>query len=145
MSIAGILSSSALTAASTLQNSLTPKQTEFQQLAQALQSGNLSSAQQVFGALTQNASTSTAIQNTQLGQDFSTLGSDLQSRNLTAAQKAYAAVQQDVQNASGGAQFHHHHHGGHISQNPTAAPTSSSASDSAQSILSELARISMTA
>ncbi|MGA9041819.1 MAG: hypothetical protein WB421_14905 [Terriglobales bacterium] len=146
MSIAGILSSNALSGASTLQSSAKQKQTEFQQLAQALQTGNLSSAQQVFGALTQNAPSSTAILNTQLGQDFSSLGSDLQTGNLAAAQKAYAAVQQDVQNAGGGAQVrHHHHHGGHVAPNPTTAPSSSSASGSAQSILAELAGVSMTA
>ncbi len=131
MSIAGILSSSALTTASVLQNSFKQKQTEFQQLAQALQSGNLSSAQQVFGALTQNASGSTAIQNTQLGQDFSTLGSDLQAGNLTAAQKAYATLKQDVQNASSAGQVHHHHHGGHGAPNPTSS-LFASPSDTAQ-------------
>jgi len=145
MSIAGILSSNALTSASTLQSSQKQSQTEFQQLAQALQTGNLSSAQQVFGALTQNAPSSTAILNTQLGQDFSALGSNLQTGNLTTAQKAYAAVQQDVQNAGGGQVHHHHHHGGHVAPNPTTAPSSSDDSGSAQSILEELAGVSMTA
>ncbi len=111
MSIAGILSSSALTTASALQNSLKQKQTEFQHLAQALQSGTLSSAQQVPGAPTQSA-TSSSVLNPQLSQDFSSLGSDLQSGNLTAAQKAYSALQQDVQNAGSGEHVHHHHGGG---------------------------------
>jgi len=134
MSIVGILSSSALTAASALQSNLKQNQTEFQQLAQALQSGRLSSAQQVFCALTQNAPSSTAILNTRLGKDVSTLGSDLQSGNLTAAQKAYAALQQDVQNATSSEQVHYrHHHGGHVAQNPTNAPLASpSSGDSAQ-------------
>src|SRR5450755_1201947 len=95
---------------------------QFQQLGQALQSGNLSAAQSDFASLQkafpQSASTSSATSSTAanpLSQAFNQLASDLQSGNLSAAQKDYSTIQQDVQGANGGtsgAHSHHHHHGG---------------------------------
>jgi hypothetical protein len=85
--------------------------TEFQQLTQALQTSNLTNAQQAFGALTKSA-TSSGIQSIQLTQDFGALRSALQSGNLAGARDAYSAVQQALQNSNPLAAHHHRpHHG----------------------------------
>jgi hypothetical protein len=52
MSVSASLPSSTLNQAYNLQTPNQQQRTEFQQLTQGLQSGNLSSAQQAFGALT---------------------------------------------------------------------------------------------
>jgi len=117
MSISGISASNSnpyqLNAASN------PYQQELQQLGQALQSGNLSSAQSDFASLqaafSQSAtpttsSTSTASASNPVAQAFTQLGSDLQSGNLSAAQKDYSTVQQDLQNNLAFNHFHHGHH-----------------------------------
>jgi len=90
----------------------------FQQIAQALQSGNLTSATQVFNALTQNASGTSGIQNTRLTQDLNALGSALQSGSLSAAKKAYSTFKQDLQNSNSATKMHHHHHHGHEGTQP---------------------------
>jgi hypothetical protein len=95
-------------------------QTEFQQLGQDLQAGNLSQAQSDFSLLSQNVSRASPS-NGNLAQAFSALGTALQSGNLQAAQQAYSAVQQDVLAAGGG---HHHHHAGGSS--PAASSSASS-------------------
>jgi hypothetical protein len=103
-----------------------PYQQQFQQLSNALQSGNLSAAQSDFATLqqafsqsssttpsTSATSTSASVTNP-IAQAFSQLGSDLQSGNLSAAQKDFSTVQQDIQSQSGsGSRVRHHHsHGG---------------------------------
>src|SRR5271157_3537513 len=99
MSVSAIFPSSALNQATSLQNSNQQQRNEFQQLTQALQSGNLTSAQQAFGALT-NSATSSGLLSVQLTQDLSKLGSALQSGNLTGARDAYSSVQQNLQNSN---------------------------------------------
>jgi hypothetical protein len=84
----------------------------FQQIALALQSGNLSSATQVFNALTQNAPGVSEIQKAHLTQDLGALGSALQSGNLSAAKKAYSTFKQDLQDGNSANQIRHHHHHG---------------------------------
>lgn len=113
MSISAISSSNPLLQMSNLQNLNQPQQSEFQQLAQALQSGNLSSAQQVFGALIGSTKTS-GLQSVQLTQDLNKLGSALQSGNLSSARQAYSTVQQNLQSSHPLAAHHHrgHHEGG---------------------------------
>lgn len=113
MSVSAILPSTTLNQAYNLQ---TPnqQQTEFQQLTQALQSGNLSSAQQAFGALANNASNS-GLLSVQMSQDLSKLGSALQSGNLAGARQAYSSVQQNLQSSAPMAAHHHRpHHGGSV-------------------------------
>lgn len=107
------------------QNPIRQQPNSFQQIALALQSGNLSSATQVFNALTQNASGTSGIHGVQLTQDLNALGSALQSRNLSAAQKAYSTFKQDLQNTNSATQMHHHHHHGRegIQPPPTASPS----------------------
>jgi outer membrane protein assembly factor BamD (BamD/ComL family) len=133
MSITGI-ASSILTAFSGTQGHQSRSQqiqSEFQQLGQDLQSGNLTQAQSDFTTLSQNlpglsqnsAAATTANTSTStnpVAQAFAQLGQDLQSGNLQGAQQDLATVQQDLQNAGqqvGGHHHHHHHHHAVSSQN----------------------------
>lgn len=113
MSIAGIASSIFSQLGSLQSNKPGQTQSEFQQLAQDLQTGNLSAAQTDFAALQQNAPAGQSS-SSPLAQAFSTLGKDLQAGNLSAAQQDFATVKQDVTNlqqaAQQGGQVHHHHH-----------------------------------
>ena len=111
MSIAGILSSTLFNSNSqAISSSQQQFRQEFQQLGQALQSGNLSAAQADFATLQQNspsASSTAAAGSGSAAQAFSQLGKDLQSGNLSAAQQDFSNIQQNTQ-----AHGHHHHHGG---------------------------------
>lgn len=110
MSVSGISANSYLS--QTLQNWQSKAQnlqTEFQQLGQDLQTGNLSKAQSDFNTLRQSLPASLQ-NNSTLSQAFSSLGSALQSGNAAAAQQAYTTLEQDIQQAGQG--HHHHHHGG---------------------------------
>ena len=123
MSVSGI-SSSNLFAYSTqsIQNTMRKFQSEFQQLGQDLQSGNLSAAQADFATLQklgpQTSSTSSLQIGNPIAQEFNQLAQDLQSGNLTAAQKDYTTIQQDFQNQGAQTHRHHHHHGGGGGANP---------------------------
>jgi hypothetical protein len=129
-SIADTALNSLLTATRSAQNgSGTGKfqqiQSEFQQLGQDLQAGNLTQAQQDYATLSQNfpnAQGGTATGTTgatanganPLAQAFTALSQDLQNGNLSGAQQDYATIQQDFQQQQqgSGAVHHHHHHGG---------------------------------
>jgi outer membrane protein assembly factor BamD (BamD/ComL family) len=131
MSIIGILSSnlfSAGAAHNTSSSGNNPSvfqqiKTEFQQLGQDLQSGNLTAAQSDFTTLSQNLSgasqssatdANSATGNNTLAQAFAQLGKDLQSGNLQGAQQDFTNLQRDVQQIStqqvGRHHGHHHHH-----------------------------------
>lgn len=131
MSIVGILSSnlfSAGAARDTQSSQNTPSvfqkiKTEFQQLGQDLQSGNLSGAQSDFATLSQNlsavnqnsaATANSATGSSAIAQAFAQLGQDLQSGNLQGAQRDFTNLQQDVQQVAGqpagGRHGHRHHH-----------------------------------
>ena len=98
------------------------------QLGQALQSGDLAGAQKAFAALQANAPQGPASQvqgaATSNGQGSATqnpmsaLASALQSGNLAAAQQAFSQIQQT--------QGHHHHHHHHGSQSSSSAPATAS-------------------
>jgi hypothetical protein len=119
MSISAILNSTS----TPYQFAGNPLRQQFKQLGQALQSGNLSSAQSDFESLRQAFSQPPTTSGSALGasaassplsQAFSQLASDLQSGNLAAAQKDFSTVQQDAKSLNGSfSRFgHHHHHGG---------------------------------
>jgi len=72
-------------------------QSEFQQLGQDLQSGNLTKAQQDYATLAKNIPSAQQTANSPLAQDLGALAQALQSGNLTTAQQAYATLRQDVQ------------------------------------------------
>jgi hypothetical protein len=113
MNISAILPSSILNQIYNPQNTNQQQRTEFQQLTQALQSGNLITAQQAFSALTNGTTSSGTLQGARLSQDLKALGSALQSGNLTGARNAYSSVQQSLQNSTPMAAHHHRpHHGG---------------------------------
>lgn len=148
MSVTGI-ASSILSALSSSQNNQTNQsnfqnlKSEFQQLGQDLQSGNLTQAETDYTTLSQQlpasftnaiaantanpAASTAATTQSPLAQAFSQLGQDLQSGNLQGAQQLYANIQQDFQQGSqqvGG--HHHHHHHSDSSQNSSTATASSS-------------------
>jgi len=136
MSIIGILSSNLFSvgAAQNAQRSQNTQstfqqiRTEFQQLGQDLQSGNLTQAQSDFATLSQNlsgASQNTAAANAAattaattstnpVALAFAQLGQDLQSGNLQGAQQDFTKLQQDLSQSSSqqveGHHGHHHHH-----------------------------------
>jgi hypothetical protein len=127
-SIANTALSSLLTATRSAQNGsgqgkFQQVQTEFQQLGQDLQAGNLTQAQQDFATLSQNfqnaqsgtATAATASGGNPIGQAFTALAQDLQNGNISGAQQDYATIQQDFQQQQQGSSavhHHHHHHGG---------------------------------
>jgi hypothetical protein len=131
MSVSAIFPSSALSQVNNAPNTNQQQRTEFQQLTQALQSGNLSSAQQAFSALSTSATSSGRL-GVQLTQDLSKLGSALQSGNLSNARQAYSSVQQNLQSSNPLAAHHHRaHHGGDRSQSLTSGlPDSTNSSGS---------------
>ncbi|HUK25211.1 MAG TPA: hypothetical protein VLV49_11570 [Terriglobales bacterium] len=107
MSVASIASSSLAQLSN--QSLFQQRRTDFQQLAQSLQSGDLAGAQQAFSALaslissSQNPNSSSAGQNnSQLAQDFNAIGQALQNGDLAGAQQAFAAFKQDLQALRGG-------------------------------------------
>lgn len=87
-------------------------QKSFQLLGQALQSGNLSSAQQTFSALKQLIPNLSAAGLTQTGQqgsvqntfaaNFNALGQALKSGDLSKARSAFTKLQQDMQSVQKG-------------------------------------------
>jgi hypothetical protein len=101
----------------------------FQQLASALQSGNLSSAQQAYNSLSQLMQNAPNGQsNSAFAKAFNALGQALQSGNLSSAQQAFLSLQQDM--LQGLAGHGHHHHDGGGGMESTANNSSSNVSDS---------------
>lgn len=90
-------------------------QSEFQQLGQDLQSGNVTQARQDFSTLARNfPSAQSATHSSPLSQAFGALSQDLQNGNLSSAQQDYSTIQQNLQQQSSSRVHHHfhHHHGG---------------------------------
>jgi hypothetical protein len=91
-------------------------QTEFQELGQDLQSGNLVQAQQDYATLSQDfpkSSQSASASNNRIAQAFSSLSQDLQGGNLSAAQQDDATIRQDFQpQGANRPHFDHPHCGG---------------------------------
>jgi hypothetical protein len=95
----------------------------FGQLTSALQSGDLSAAQNAYNTL---SSSPIAQGNTPFAQALQQIGQDLQAGDIGDAQKALASLQQQQQ-ARGG-HHHHHHGGGGVSKASDASKTSDSSS-----------------
>ncbi len=98
----------------------------WQQLTQALQSGNLSAAQQAYATLTQSAGNLPGGQNGPLAQALSKIGAALQSGDIGGAQQALTQLQQQAASKP-----HHHHHGKPPAATTTALATSDSTDTSA--------------
>jgi hypothetical protein len=115
MSVAGILSSAVFgIGALQFSSRMHKAHSEFQQLGQDLQSGNLSAAQTDFSTLQQlqgqRSSSSSTQSSSSISKDFNQLAADLKAGNLTAAQQDFTAVQKDVQTQLQATHHHHHHH-----------------------------------
>jgi ribosomal protein S20 len=101
-------------------SALQQQRSDFKQLTQALQSGDLSSAQQAYSALAQASSNSIFSPNNSspLAEDFQAVGKALQSGDIQGAQTALTQFQKDAsaalssqsQPASGAPRAHHGHH-----------------------------------
>lgn len=87
----------------------------FDALAQALQSGNLNSAQQAYSTLMQYMPGASANPNSLLAQ----IGQALQSGDLAGAQSAFEALRAERQG------HHHHHHGENQSVSQSSETTTS--------------------
>jgi len=131
---------------SSLPSTLQAVASNFNALGQALQSGDLSGAQQAFTSLLQSAPTtgasSTASQSSastsssassSAGADLVSLGQALQSGNLAGAQQAFTNLQQAMQAAApaGG-----HHQGGGAGK--VGGASSGGASDGATTVTSQV-------
>ncbi len=103
MSVSAISSSSGLMSTA-LQSQIGQVQSDFQALGKALQSGNLTVAQQAYATLQQDLPASQSSSSATSSNPLSAVGQALQSGNLTAAQQAFTALR--------GHNHGHHHHGG---------------------------------
>ncbi len=122
MSVSGISSSGSNPP--NWQSSFNKVKTDFQSLAQALQSGNLTDAQQAFATLQKDLpAKAQQAAASDPNSPLNTLGQALQSGDLSAAQTAFTALQQ----ARPG--HHHHHHAASEAAAPAVASTSSSSDD----------------
>jgi len=125
MSVAGILSSAALSIGSHFfQSRAQQMKQDFQQLGTDLQSGNLSAAQADFTALQNLQSGSTTSSNqaqSTIAQDIRKLSTDLQSGNTTTAQQDLTTLQKDLQSQTPTAHHHHHHHASDTAGSSSAA------------------------
>jgi outer membrane protein assembly factor BamD (BamD/ComL family) len=116
MSVTGIASSilSILSGSQTQQRPFQQTRSEFQQLGQDLQTGNLAQAQQDFAKLSQDLPAANQNSANPVAQAITQLGKDLQSGNLQAAQQDFATIREDSlqQLNVSPVQIHllHHHH-----------------------------------
>ncbi len=94
-------------------NTYQQRRQSFEALAQALQSNDLSAAQQAYASLVQHTPGGTIPPNSPLAQ----IGQALQSNDLSAAQNAFATLQ-------AGRHKHHHHHQGTPQPDPSATASS---------------------
>jgi hypothetical protein len=109
------------------------RQQDFKELSNALQTGDLSAAQDAFSALQQLFSPPASNSQTQTSQqisgrdsvtaDISALGQALQSGDLTTAQTDFSQLQKDIQSIG---QKHHHHHKASASAQDTSTTATSS-------------------
>ena len=144
MSVSGISSVTDFSQTNSVQTKFKQMKDDFQQLGQALQSGDLSGAQSAFASLlplfpnssssansqTQSAAASSASSSgngtSSITSDLSALGQALQSNDLTGAQYDFLKLMQDIQSIGGGHHRHHHHKTLASSQDTTNSSATSS-------------------
>lgn len=128
------ISNSATTGLSNVDPRAAFKQTraDFSSLADALQSGDLASAQSAMAQLqTDNPRLAQALNSAPADSDnprladLKSLAGALQSGDVTAAQQAFAKLQQDGKVAGG--HHHHHHHAAATTDGTDASATDSDA------------------
>jgi len=120
MPVPGILFNTNLYQTNSPQTKVGKLRDNFQQLEQALQSGNMSGAQQAFATLQQlmpNLSAGSQTQNSQKSNsqslfrtDLNAIGQALKSGDLSAAKAALTKLQQDIQSVNKGHKGHHNLH-----------------------------------
>lgn len=129
---------------SSRQNNAANRKNDFQALASALNSGDLSGAQNAFAALQKDlppgqqagatGGQNDNSKNNPVATDFQNLSQALSSGDLSSAQSAFAKLQQDMQAMQGGHRGHHHHHGGGaIAPQPQPQPDNTSTGASSSS------------
>ena len=114
---------------------------DFKALQSALQSGDLTGAQQAFATLQQDQQNAphaakgpgASALATQVSQDFQALQSALSSGDLSGAKQAFATLKQDLQGAGRSRHAHHHHGGVANTTTPTTTSTTAPTDDSSTS------------
>jgi len=117
---------------------------DFQKLKSALDSGDVSGAQDAYATLKQDLPAPKSNSSSSQPQtDLQSVGTALSSRDLSGAQKAFAAFQQDVQTARASHAHKHHHHpdadGGQDNGGNSSAVSNTTASQAGGSLFSQLA------
>ena len=149
----GLIQSSDATSSSGTGRDTSPITTDLNVLGQALQTGDLSGAQNDFLKLTQDlqsigaghhrhhhqkAATGTddakSTGTNPFDTDLTALGQALQSGDLTAAQNSFSLLQQDMQAISQGDHGQHHHHAAAGVQDAAASAASNSSGNLEQLI-----------
>jgi hypothetical protein len=135
MSISSVSSGHNAYQPSSTQSNFKQVRQAFGDLANALQSGDLSGSQNAFSALqqltqgvqfgSQSQSQGNSTQN-QFSTDLSAIGQALQSGDVKLAQDALTKLQQDMQ----APRQEHHHHRAHGAAGATTASSSTGATDS---------------
>jgi ribosomal protein S20 len=106
MSITPVSSSSS----SQIDNPYADVRTDFKNLTDAIQNGDLASAQTAFQAIQQSGVTPPP--NSPLAKDLTAIGQALSSNDVSAAQQALQQLQSDAHSGQAkGRHGHHHHHG----------------------------------
>jgi hypothetical protein len=114
-----------------IQNRFNQQAQDFQGLASAIQSGDLSSAQTALTGIQQGIQNNSqgplaaalSDPNSQISKDFQSLQTALKSNDVSGAQDAFAALKQDFKS------LHHHHH--HKVDNDSTQPTTNTSSNGA--------------
>ena len=132
---------STYSSAQSSQGSASTRRQDFAELANALQSGDLTQAQQAYSALQQTGGppSNGTSGNSPVAADFTALGKALASGNLSQAQDAFSQLQNDVKSAQTSASqsptahnIHgHHHHYGSGDADQTSATTPSTTTNNA--------------
>jgi hypothetical protein len=146
-SINSISSSTSLYPADT-QISRKQRTQDFKALQTALQSGNLSAAQEAFASfqqsqpnnssgITANGAASTSGQNSQASNAFQSLQSALTAGNLSGAQQAFATLQRNLEGAAASKSGRRHNHGSSMNA-VTQTDNSTSGNTTAESLISAL-------
>jgi hypothetical protein len=132
MSVSGVSSSSGVSPTD-LQSKFKQVKADFKALSDALNSGDVSSAQSAYAQLQKDLpqKAQSADSSTSGDTPMSALGKALQSGDLAGAQQAFATLQQ--------ARHGHHHHGGGAAAAPAVPPAASSDDDGTGSMLNVLA------
>jgi len=128
------MTTSSVSNASSISSPAVPQWQVFKQLVSAIQSGNLSAAQDAYGSLTQNGGSASGA----FTQALSQIGNALQSGNIDQAQTALSTLQQQTQALAGVHRHHGHHHPDDSQAQGSNAPASTSSDPTATTISTQV-------